>query len=141
MSLSTQIGSQIVQKVQFESVVNEVAQGIRQIQQCSVMTGRQYNIYCTQNKIYLRQGNVPAFYKIWVQNGVEVSIRDNKGKLMTGKNIKFYGTMAPAKAGTIILKHTGLNKEARITVRVATGKVTVYYKKDKRGDTWVRQYV
>lgn len=141
MSLSVKMGIKRVQRLQFESVVNEVVQGVREIQQCSVMTGRQYNIYCMENKIYLRQGNEPAFYKIVVQGGTKVSIRDDQGQLMTGKNIKFYGKMAPSKAGTIVLKHTSLNQEARITVRVATGKVTVYYKEDKRGNTWERQYV
>lgn len=142
MSLSANVSIRLVQKVQFESVVNEVVQGIRQIQQCAVMTGNQYNIYCMQNKIYLRQGNAPAFYKIVIQDGVVVSIRDDQGRQMTGKNIKFYGKMAPSKAGTIVLKHIGLKEEARITVRVATGKVTVYYKKEnRRGDTWEIQYV
>lgn len=121
------MSTKLVQEVRFKALVSEVEQGIRQAQQRAVATGKQYNVYCTKEKIYIRQGNQPAFYKIKIGNGVTIPIKDNKGQVMTGKNIKFYGKMAPSKAGTIVLIHQGLKKKARITVRVATGKTTVYF--------------
>lgn len=121
------MSTKLVQEVQFKALVQEVEQGIRQAQQRAVATGKQYNIYCTKQKIYIRQGNNPAFYKIEIGNGVTILIKDSNGKVMTGKNIKFYGKMAPSKAGTIVLIHQGLKKKARITIRVATGKTTVYF--------------
>lgn len=131
--LSSIIGSgvvfstHIVQEVQFKALVTRVAQGIKCAQQWAVATGKQYNVYCTKEKVYIRQGNNPPLYKIEVGDEVTIPVKNADGTLMTGKNIKFCGKMAPSQAGTIILIHQGLKKKARITIRVATGKTTVYF--------------
>lgn len=121
------MSTKLVQEIRFKTLVNEVEQGIHQVQQRAVATGKQYNVYCTKEKIYFRQGNNPAFYKIQIEKGVTIPIKDYKGNTMSGKHIKFYGKMSPSKAGTIVLINQELKKKARITVRVATGKTTVYY--------------
>lgn len=118
---SIQVGSAYVQRVAFETLVKEVEKGIINAQQRAVATGRQYNVYCTEKKVYIRQGVNPPIYLF--QMGEEVTIPIH----ITGKHIKFNGTMAPSKAGTIEFLHRSLGKKARITIRVATGKTTVYF--------------
>lgn len=131
--LSSIIGSGVVfsarmiEEAQFRALVTEVAQGIKCAQQRAVATGKQYNIYCTKQKIYIRQGNNIPLYKIEVGDEVTIPVKNADGTLMTGKDIKFYGKMAPSQAGTIVLIHQSLKKRARITIRVATGKTTVYF--------------
>ena len=121
------LSTRLVEEVRFKVLVKEVETGIRQAQRRAVATGIQYNVYCTKEKIYIRQGNNPAIYKIAIGKEVTIPTKDIDGSFMTGKNIKFHGRIAPSKAGTIELVHHGLKKKARITVRVATGKTTVYF--------------
>nr|WP_302599279.1 type II secretion system protein [uncultured Cellulosilyticum sp.] len=121
------LSTRIVQEVQFKALVTKVEQGIRYAQQRAVATGKQYNVYCTKQKIYIRQGNNIPLYKIEVGDEVTIPTKNADGTFMTGKDIKFHGKMAPSQAGTIVLIHQGLKKKARITIRVATGKTTVYF--------------
>ncbi len=127
LGASAIMSTDIVQEVRFKALVTEVVQGINYAQQQAVATGKQYNIYCMKQKIYIRQGNNIPLYTIEMDENITIPIRDKDGTLMSGKNIKFLGKMAPSKAGTIILVHQSLEKKARITVRVATGKTTVYF--------------
>lgn len=115
------ISKRYMQEATLNILAKEVEQGIISAQQMAVSTGRQYNIYCLSNRILIRQGVEAPIYKINMPN--EVTIPSN----ITGKWIRFEGKIAPSKAGTIELVHNGLRKSARITVRVATGKTTIYF--------------
>lgn len=121
LGCTAMVGHRYVQTVTFHSKVKEVETGIVFARQAAIRTGRYYNVYCTSEKIYIRCGVEPALYKIQLGSGMKVD------KESTGKHIMFIGSMAPSKAGTIILVHEGLRRRARITVRIATGKTTVYF--------------
>jgi hypothetical protein len=112
-----------VEEVRFNTLVRQVESGIISAQYMATATGREYNVLCTQKTIYIRPGYRKAVYVF--DMGRHVSIPRN----ITGKYISFPGGMAPSKAGTIELINTALSKKARITVRIATGKTTIYFEK------------
>ncbi|MDF2613646.1 MAG: hypothetical protein K0S71_1432 [Clostridia bacterium] len=112
-----------VEKMKFDILVKEVEKGIKSAQYMANITGREYNVLCTEKKVYIRPGYKKAVYVFDMGKNVVIP-RD-----ITGKQISFNGRMAPAKGGTILLINTALKKEARITIRVATGKTTIYFNK------------
>ena len=117
-----QIGNRMVKEVTLKAKVNEVVEGIECIKQSAVSTGNTYAIMCFENRVLFRKLPHDTLYK--VQLGQSITVPGN----MTGEHFfKFNGTMAPSKAGTLILKDKSLGKQARITLGVATGKVRVYY--------------
>lgn len=112
-----------VEEVRFNTLIKEVERGIMSAQYMAISSGREYNILCTEKAVYIRPGFKKAVYKF--DMGKNVTIPRN----ITGKQISFNGRLAPSKAGTIELVNTSLGKRARITIRVATGKTTIYYDK------------
>lgn len=117
-----QIGNRMVKEVTLKAKVSEVVKGIEYIKQSAVTTGNTYAIICFENRVLFRQLPHDTLYK--VQLGQHIAVPAS----MTGEHFfQFTGTMAPSKAGTLILKDKSLRKQARITVGVATGKVRVYY--------------
>lgn len=117
-----QIGNRMVKEVTLKAKVNEVVEGIECIKQSAVSTGNTYAMICFENRVLFRKLPHDTLYK--VQLGQSITVPAN----MTGEHFfKFNGTMAPSKAGTLILKDKSLGKQARITLGVATGKVRVYY--------------
>ncbi len=117
------LGVNYAEEVRFKVLVKEVEKGIKSAQYMANLTGREYNIVCTEKAVYIRPGYKAAIYKFNMDKHVVIP-RD-----ITGKQISFSGRMAPSKAGTIELVNTALSKKARITIRVATGKTTVYFEK------------
>lgn len=114
------IGNYMVERARLEGKVNEVVQGIELVRNASIFTGRQYNLFCFDNRILLRQSQT-CFDKIYLSS--EMYIPSD----ITGGWIRFNGTAAPLRAGTILINDKRLKMRARITVGVATGKVNVYY--------------
>ncbi|WP_069998212.1 pilus assembly FimT family protein [Cellulosilyticum sp. I15G10I2] len=117
------LGMGYAEEIRFTALVKEVERGIRSAQHMANLTGREYNIVCTEKAVYIRSGIQPAIYKFSMDKHVTIP-RD-----ITGKQISFAGKMAPSKGGTIELVNKALSKRARITIRVATGKTTVYFEK------------
>lgn len=115
------LGMNYAEEVRFKSLVKEVERGIKSAQYMANSTGKEYNILCTEKAVYIRPGYKAAIYKFNMDKHVTIP-RD-----ITGKQISFSGRMAPAKGGTIELVHAALSKKARITVRVGTGKTTIYF--------------
>jgi prepilin-type N-terminal cleavage/methylation domain-containing protein len=115
------LGMNYAEEVRFKSLVKEVERGIKSAQYMANSTGKEYNILCTEKAVYIRPGYKAAIYKFDMDKHVTIP-RD-----ITGKQISFSGRMAPAKGGTIELVHATLAKKARITVRVGTGKTTIYF--------------
>lgn len=112
-------GQEAISRAHLNKVVNEIVIGIEESKIYAVQTGKQYNLYCFSNRVLLRQG-ITYRRKICIPEGI--TIPDN----ITGKWIRFKGSFAPVRAGTIELHCKKLNKRVRITVGVATGKVRVY---------------
>ncbi len=115
------ISSKLIQQVAFMQLVQEVEKDIIFARDAAVATGKQYNIYCFSNRVLVRQGVEKPIYTTKLSRGIYIP------DSITGKWIKFYGTMASPKTGTITLVCTSLHMQARITLRIATGKTTVYY--------------
>ncbi len=115
--------TQQVEEIRFRALARQVEKGIISAQYMAISTGREYNILCTEKAVYVRPGFQKAIYKF--DMGRHVTIPRN----ITGKKISFNGSMAPSKGGTIELVNASLRKRARITVRIATGKTTIYYEK------------
>lgn len=114
--------TRLVKKTVFIQLVNEVEQDVIFARDAATATGKQYNVYCFSNRVILRQGvQKPIHTTKMIQ---DVYIPND----ITGKWIKFYGTMASPKTGTITLICKPLGMQANITVRIATGKTTVYYR-------------
>lgn len=116
------IGTYLVQRASFEKKVVEVEQGIMWARDAATMTGRRYNIYCLRNRVLVRQGTEKPKHTIRLSEGLYIP-RD-----ITGKFIRFNGTMASPRTGTITIVCEALGLQADITVRVATGKTTVTYR-------------
>ena len=122
ISQSIIIGTRFIKQVAFYKLVYEVEQCIILARDAAVATGDQYNTYCFSDRIIVRQGmtkpiyTVKMIYDVYIPNDI------------TGKWIRFKGTMATSKAGTITLVCKSLGIQADITVRIATGKTTVYYR-------------
>lgn len=121
--LSLQFSTRYIEEMKFNTLIKEVERGIRSAQYMAHTTGKEYNILCSERVIYIRPGYEKVIYKFNMQEHVYIPVN------ITGKYISFKGSMAPSKAGTIELVHTVLRKKARITIRVATGKTTVYLEK------------
>lgn len=112
-----------VEEMRFSTLVKQVERGIKSAQYMANSTGREYNVLCTEKCVYIRPGYKKAVYVFDMGEHVTIP-RD-----ITGKQISFSGTLAPSKGGTIILVNTALQKRARITIRIATGKTTIYFEK------------
>ena len=131
--LSSIIGSSIVvttkfvEEVRFKTLVSEVEAGIRQAQRYAVATGEQYDVQCQEKKIIVKASDKSCIHEIKIDSQIIVALKDEKGKEMTGKRLGFHASMAPLKAGTIVLVDHQIKQKALITVRVATGKTTVYF--------------
>jgi len=121
--LCTTMHALYVEEVKFTTLVKQVETGIKSAQYMANITGREYNIFCTEKVVYIRPGYLKAIYVLNMGKNVTIP-RD-----ITGKQISFNGVLAPSKGGTIILINTALQKRARITIRVATGKTSVYFEK------------
>lgn len=115
---SIQIGNRMLREVTLKSKVNEVVEGIEYIKQSAVATGNAYGLSCLNNCILFNRLPNDTLYK--VQFGQDITI-------LGDDFFKFNGTMAPSKAGTLILRDKSLGKQVRITLGVATGKIRVYY--------------
>lgn len=120
---SLSLGSRWIKTVAFRSLVREVEHGIINAQQMAAATGMLYKVSVdfNENQILVSQGNKEPIYTFQIGDEVTIS------KDVTGSTIKFNGHMAPSGAKTIQLIHEKLGVKARITIRVATGKTTVYF--------------
>lgn len=112
-----------MEQLHFKTLVKQVERGIKSAQYMANMTGREYNVLCTDNAVYIRPGFGTAIYKFQMNQHITIP-RD-----ITGRQISFAGKIAPSKGATIEFVHKGLSQKARITIRVATGKTTVYFDK------------
>lgn len=121
--LGSMIGYSIemVQQVAFESKVNEVVQAVEYVKHHAVMTGRQYNTFCFENRILIRRERDKPIYTIYLDKGMYIP------QYITGRFLIFDGSAVVDQAGTIEMISKPLKKKARITVGVATSKVRVYY--------------
>lgn len=118
---SIQIGMRGYEEKQFSLAVREVEESIAYVRHAAVKTGRQYNIYCFTNRVLVRQGVEKPIYTIYLNDQIKIPAD------ITGKWIRFDGSMASPKVGTVTLIHQGIKKQADITVNIATGKTTVKF--------------
>ena len=115
-----EVGSKLLMEAKFQATVTEVERGLNMARQMAVGTGRQYNVLCIGNRVLIRRSIEEPLHRIYGGQSMQLSCSTSD------KLILFDGHAAPSKAGTITVKHKGLKKQARITVRIATGKTTVY---------------
>lgn len=106
----------------FKSAVRQVEEGLTYVRQAAVKTGKQYNVYCFNDSVLVRQGVHPPIYTINLGKGIRIP--DG----ITGKHLIFRGSMASPRTGTITIRHERLRQQADITVYIATGKIAVKYK-------------
>ena len=123
MLCSISLGTQYTEQIAFTTFVRQVENGIKSAQYMANLTGKGYNVYCASRAIYIRQGINKAIYKFALSKHVSLSYDT------TFKQMNFLGKLGPTQGGSIVLVDTRLAKKARITIRVATGKTTVYYEK------------
>lgn len=119
---SISIGKRMVDMTVFHHLVKEVEQDLIFARDAATATGRQYNVYCFSDSVLLRQGVKKPIHTTMLSRGIYIPNN------ITGKWIKFNGTMASGTPGTITLVSKSLGIQADITVRIATGKITIYYR-------------
>lgn len=120
MGCFAEAGSKMLMEVQFKTKVTEIEQGLNAAKQMAVSTGCSYNVLCIANNILVRRGIKAPLYRIEGGRGMKLSCSTQD------KLILFSGRIAPYRGGTIFVEHKALKKRARITVRIGTGKTTVY---------------
>ena len=111
----------LVNNARFNKAVNEVEQAVVYARQATVFTGQEHNVYCFSNRVLVRRGVGKPIYT--VRLGEEVYIPSD----CTGRRLYFCDSMAVVKAGTIELISKTTGRQAKITVSVATSKVTTRY--------------
>lgn len=112
-------GSKQLERITFNNKVKEVVSGIEYIKSAAALTGVSFTSYCFTDSVWFRK-ELKTVNEIFLEDTMQIP------KGITGKKLNFSGTIAPEKAGTIIINNTHLKMRARITVGVATGKVRVY---------------
>ncbi len=117
--LGSMLSVKLAQKARFCAQVQEVERGIIFARDTATMTGDQYNTYCFSNRVLVRQGCEKPIYTIRLSEGTYIP------DTITGKWIRFNGTMASPQTGTITLVCEDIGLKADITVRIATGKTTI----------------
>lgn len=119
MSLMLFTGSRQLERITFNNKVKEVVSGIEYIKSAAALTGVSFTSYCFTDSVWFRK-ELKTVNEIFLEDTMQIP------RGITGKRLNFSGTIAPEKAGTIIINNTHLKMRARITVGVATGKVRVY---------------
>jgi len=113
-------GNELLEQVRFECKVCEVIHEIEYAKNAAISTGGQYSVISYDHRIYVTHKGY-QLKKIDLGNAMRIP------NDITGHLINFKDSMAPGKAGTILIKNESLKKQARITVGVGTGMVRVYY--------------
>ena len=117
------VGTDFLEELRFKTLISEVERGIRQAQRRAVATGKIMQVYCTKEKIYIREGWKVADYTIAIDKGIILPTKDAQGNAVSGKVIYFNGSMRPSKSGTITLIHEKLKAGGRSVVK-ELGKIT-----------------
>ena len=123
-SFGLNASTRYVEETKFKVLVKQVEKGIKSAQYMASITGREYNVYCGEKTVYIilnARDSRKAVYMFEMDKNISIP------RNITGKSITFSGGMAPSKGGTIEFINTALAKRARITVRIATGKTTIYF--------------
>lgn len=120
--VATCMSSRMVEKIRFDAKVYEVVSCIEFAKQSAIMTGKQYGLLSYE-------GNVYCLHKARCIKKVALDDKMRIPHDITGQWLWFNGSIAPRKAGTILIKDSELGVCARITVGVGTGMVRVYYEK------------
>lgn len=128
VSMTVQVGTTYAKKQQFKAVVEEIAIGTSYAQQMAIATGQIYECLYKKDEFYIRikangkvKGKRIKTFKLPDDYFIEQRVGDVK--------VIFGGSAAPHLAQTIKICSPALNSQARITVRIATGKTTIYYDK------------
>ena len=100
------MGMKLVEQAKFKGTVCEVVNNLEYVKNAAACTGRQYNCYCFDNRILFRT-NMDCLEKVYLSE--HMSIPGD----CSGKEIYFNGTIAPRRAGTIIIKDDLLEMQAR----------------------------
>lgn len=118
---SVSLGTKYAEQVAFTTFVKQVENGIKSAQYMANLTGKGYTVYCVKGFIYIKPGSKKPIYTF--EMGPHVSLSPET----TIKQVYFIGKMVPEKVGSIVLVNSRLAKKARITLRIATAKTTIYY--------------
>ena len=122
-AMGLKISTQLIEQVKYEKQVESIAHGIEMMKHYAVRTQQQYNVYCLENRILLRQGiNKPIKT---IRLGETMMIPDTKE--LTGEELRFKYTNLPSKGGTIVIEDTVLKRRAFIKVGAASGRVRIVY--------------
>lgn len=121
----------LIETVRFNTAVSEIYLGVKSAQQVAHLANKTCTITYEKDK---HKGNgievysseylpIKNFYTL--SPDVQVFIGN---KEMTGApfDIEFSGDMSPSQAGTISLVNEKIKKKVQLTVRPATGKITIY---------------
>ncbi|PHV72348.1 hypothetical protein CS063_02400 [Sporanaerobium hydrogeniformans] len=112
-------GVKQLERARFEAYLKEVQTGILSAQQMATLTGTSYTLYCGSRDIFILKGGV-SFYRFPMSRKVEML--PDETTLQRGT---FNGSSRSC-AGSIVLVHRGLKEKATFTIRVASGKLTLY---------------
>lgn len=121
----------LIETVRFNTIVSEVYLGVKSAQQVAHLGNKVCGIthekdkskpntiemYSTEYLPLKEIYTLPAHIQVFIGN-----------ETMTGKefNIEFAGDMSPSQAGTISLINKKIQQKVQLTIRPATGKVTIY---------------
>lgn len=112
-------GNRMVESTRFECKVCEVMHELEYAKSAAIATGMEYVVISFDRYIYVTYSGRQVKK---IDLGSTMRVDDD----ITGHIIKFRDSIAPKKAGTIVIINKNLGKRARITVGVGTGMIRVY---------------
>lgn len=125
MGSMMQIGNKMIEHIALETSVQQVTKGIEYAKQAAAVSGQQYNVFFHENRVLVRKGIEKPIYTIRLPKNQRIYVR------MGEQMVMFDGDITTKDAQTIKIINDNLNRQARLTVDIATSKIRVYYEKYK----------